>query len=290
MRNSPLISMLAGVCLLCVPCFARSPVVEPEKEESAKIIENSIGMKLVLIPPGEFLMGSPEIEPDRRDDEHQHRVRITKPFYLGVYEVTQAEFERVTGYNPSCFCKRERSRFSREEGAPELPPDSDTSRYPVEQVSWERAVAFCRSLSLSPEEHARRRAYRLPTEAEWEYACRSGTTTSFSPDTYGNFGGPGRHTWTVGRSSRNAFGLYDMHGNVWEWCQDWYEADNYKTSPIDDPVGPPRECWERVVRGGSWQDRAGLCRSAVRFALRPTDWRNYLGFRVALDPPERVGP
>ena len=144
---------------------------------------NSIGMKLVLIPPGEFMMGSPRQEfdslvreyPTRKKlfelEQPQHRVRITKPYYLGLYEVTQGEYERVMGTNPSAF--------SRSGDRSEQVSGQDTSRFPVERVSWEEAVEFCRRLSALPEERAAGRVYRLPTEAEWEFACRAGTTTPF---------------------------------------------------------------------------------------------------------------
>lgn len=187
------------------------------------LITNSIGMKLKLIPSGEFLMGSPESEEARDSDEGpQHRVRITKPFYLGVYEVTQGEYERVTGDNPSCFSKVGTGKAK--------VAGQDTSRFPVEEVSWEDAVEFCRKLSDLPSERSARRVYRLPTEAEWEYACRAGTTTPlhfgtqlngreancdgnypYGTDTKGTYL---KRTTTVGSYKANAFGLYDMHGKL----------------------------------------------------------------------------
>ena len=186
--------------------------------ETAKAIDrpaeftNSIGMKFKLIPAGEFMMGSPEDEEDRLDYEGPvHRVRITKPYYLGTYEVTQAEYERIMDENPSRF---------------------KGSKRPVERVSWNDAVVFCKRLS-----EKEGRAYRLPTEAEWEYACRGGTTTPFhfgrilngkqancrgdqpyGTETKGPYLG---ETASVGSYTANAFGLYDMHGDVWEWCSDW---------------------------------------------------------------------
>ncbi len=240
-----------------------------------KEITNTIGMKLKLIPAGEFLMGSPESEESRNSDEKQHRVRITKPFYLGVYEVTQSEYEKVMGENPS---------------------DSKGATRPVEMVSWNDAVEFCKKLSAKEG-----RTYRLPTEAEWEYACRAGTTTPF------NFGSvlngkqancDGDHpygtetkgpdlgkTTTAGSYAPNTWGLYDMHGNVCEWCGDRYDSDYYEKSPTDDPTGPATgSC--RVHRGGSWNYRPRLCRSAFRSRLTPDFRSHYLGFRVALVPSE----
>ena len=170
---------------------------------------NSIGMKLRLIPAGEFMMGSPGTESGREDDETQHRVSITKPFYLGVTEVTQEQYQKVMGTNPSYF---------------------KGPQNPVETVSWADAVEFCRKLSAMPAEKTAGHVYRLPTEAEWEYACRAGTTTaySFGDDAsrlgdYGWFGGNSdSKTHQVGEKKPNAWGLYDMHGGVYEWCQDRY--------------------------------------------------------------------
>jgi len=258
---------------LAVPAEARPT------ETAQKLITNSIGMKLALIPAGEFLMGSPEGEGD--SDEHpQHRVRITKPFYIGVYEVTQGEYERVTGTNPSNF---------------KNVAGEDTSRFPVENVSWNRAVEFCRKLSMMPDEKSAGRTYRLPTEAEWEYACRAGTTTPFSFGSALNgceancdgdypYGGADKgpflqRTTRVGSYQPNAFGLYDMHGNVWEWCADWKDSSYYAQSPLNDPTGSSY-FWDRVLRGGSWSYNASRCRSAYRNGYSPMYRRSNSGFRV----------
>ncbi len=220
-------------------------------------------MKFVLIPAGEFLMGSPESEEYREDDEQQHRVRITKPFYLGVHEVTQEQYQRVMGENPSEF-----------KGA----------NLPVEQVSWEDAVEFCRKLS-----EKEGKTYRLPTEAEWEYACRAGSAARYC------FGDDesqlGQYAWydansdvathPVGGKLPNDWGLHDMHGNVWEWCQDWY--GDYPSEDVTDPTGP-KEGSDRVFRGGSWLRDAVLCRSAYRGKGKPTLRYDVLGFRVSLVP------
>ncbi len=264
---------------------------QQESDTQEATLTNSIGMKLKLIPAGEFQMGSPANEEDRDDDEHHHRVRITKPFYLGVYEVTQRDYAKVMGNNPSYF--------SSSGGGGERVSGMDTSRFPVEEVSWEDAVEFCRKLSALAGERSASRVYRLPSEAEWEYACRAGTTTPFHFGTQLNgreancngdrpYGTSAKGTnlqrpTNVGSYTSNSFGLYDMHGNVYEWCSDWYESDYYKASPVDDPTGPSTASY-RVFRGGSWFSFAGLCRSAFRGGYAPTIRNFTLGFRVALVP------
>jgi formylglycine-generating enzyme required for sulfatase activity len=272
---------------------------------------NSIGMKLVLIPPGEFMMGSPkeliEDELKTHGDEPwykdhlpgegpRHRVRITRPFYLGMYEVTQGEYERVIGKNPS--------KFSATGKGKDKVAGQDTKRFPVEQVSWEEAAEFCRKLSDLPEEKAAGRTYRLPSEAQWEYACRAGTAGRYSfslgrsglsreheekaLSDYGWFGSnAGDMPHAVGERKPNAWGLYDMHGNVWELCHDWYDRDYYAISPLDDPGGPPAgSC--RVDRGGSWTDPAWHCRSACRDLYLPELGHDNLGFRASLVLPDTV--
>ncbi len=224
-------------------------------------------MKLVLIPAGEFMMGSPATEAGRESDEQQHRVRITKSFHLGVHEVTQEAYERVMGTTPSRF---------------------KGPQHPVDTVSWNNAVEFCDKLSALPEEKAAGRTYRLPTEAEWEYACRAGSTTRYS---FGdNPADLGDHAWfkenssvtthPVGEKRPNAWGLYDMHGNVWEWCADWYDEGYYKSSPVDDPAAPSVGS-DRVTRGGSWDFAATGCRAADRDKRLPGVRNLGLGFRVA---------
>ncbi|MFV1966301.1 MAG: formylglycine-generating enzyme family protein [Pirellulaceae bacterium] len=248
------------------------------------VITNSIGMKLTRIPAGEFLMGSPASDTGaQRHEKPQHKVRITKPFYLGVYEVTQAEYEQVMGENPSDISKGGN-------GANRV-PGKNTSNYPKQFVNWNDAVEFCRKLSELPEEKAAKQMYRLPTEAEWEYACRAGTTTRYS------FGDGkyelGEYAWfrensegttrNVGQKKPNVWGLHDMHGNVWEWCADRWANDYYEDSPTDDPQGASGGS-NRVFRGGSWYDTAAYCRSAYRLRVLPMFRFNYLGFRVARVP------
>jgi len=244
-----------------------SPVASTPK--AGDVMTNSIGMKLVWIPAGEFMMGSPMSEPEREPEEVQHRVRISKGFWMGVYEVTQREYLAVMGNNPSIF------------------------DLPVETVSWDDAQEFCRKLSQKEG-----KTYRVPTEAEWEYACRAETTTPFSfgetistdqanydgNQTYGS-GVKGQYrakTVTVGNFRPNAFGLYDMHGNVNEWCQDWYGENYYGSSPEVDPQGPAGGIY-RVVRGGCYRNGPQACRCAFRNCTTPDYECDLIGFRVVLD-------
>lgn len=200
----------------------------------AEKITNSIGMELKLISAGSFMMGADEGDEDSAEDETPlHRVEISKPFYVGVYEVTQEQYEAVMGENPSHF---------------------SGGRRPVESVSWHDAKEFCRR--LSEKEGVK---YRLPTEAEWEYAARAGTSMRY----YWGNNVDGRYAWYDGNSGEkahevglklpNPWGLYDISGNVWEWCEDWYERDYYSRSPLSDPLNLTTgdSC---VARGGSWKN------------------------------------
>jgi formylglycine-generating enzyme required for sulfatase activity len=264
------------ILIVAALSICSSAAIAQEKE-----ITNSIGMKLVLIPKGTFIMGSPIGEEGAyTGEEQQHRVNISKGYYLGVMEVTQEQYEYLMGTNPSHFQKR-------------VIRKSDSSIYPVEWVSWEDAVEFCKRLSDLPEEKEAGRVYRLPTEAEWEYACRAGSKTAFgfgeSAKSLGGYawfaGNSNSQTHPVGEKKPNAWGIYDMHGNVWEWCSDWYGAE-YPKGIVGDPAGP-REGSYRVARGGSWDDKAAGCRSAVRGGSTPDDRRNSYGFRVAMSVPEK---
>lgn len=246
-----------------------------------KAVKNSVGMAFALVPPGKFKMGSTENEDGHEEDESPaHVVTITRPFYLSVLPVTQAQFQAVTGRNPAKFRK----------GAGGGPD------YPVETVSWFDAEQFCAKLGQVPDEAHQRRVYRLPTEAEWEYACRAGTTTAFGcGDRLSPFdahylaasvmegGGPGK-TAPAGQFLPNGFGLRDMHGNVGEWVADWYDATAYRDAAAADPTGPVRGAL-KVVRGGSWAVLGRLCRSAARKGQNPEVATNTVGFRVVLAAP-----
>jgi formylglycine-generating enzyme required for sulfatase activity len=281
-----------------------APAVAPFADKAAKMYQklwakhlhvpsmqvNSIGMKLVLIPPGEFDMGSPKsfVQSEQHRSETpdfyrarlpgempNHHVRITKPFWIGASEVTQDEYQRVMGDNPSRFQGPNR---------------------PVEQVTWDLAAEFCKKLSSLPGENAAGRQYALPTEAQWEYACRAGDP---GPRCFSNWTRPmpasleekmladyawfdvdaGGQTHPVGQARPNGWGLYDVHGNVWEWCSDWY--GDYANSPADDPAGP-RNGPGRVHRGGGWRDPAASCRSAHRANAAPANRQDDLGLRIVL--------
>lgn len=265
-------------------------------------------MKLALIRAGAFEMGSVPSEIGRTRSETQHTTRITRPFYLGVTEVTQQEFEAVMDRNPSSFSKTGAMADSVRNLA--------TGRFPVENVTWFDAIEFCNLLSkkekLKPyyELDAIDRdgdvirsatvtvnggpGYRLPSESEWEYACRAGTTTSYvtgepiallgqaawyggTADVAGN---SQEHTHRVGLKIPNDFGLYDMHGNVFEWCHDWYDYTAYERAVTNDPAGPSGGS-EKVIRGGSWNTAPEFCRSASRGAMEPGKRSSDVGFRVA---------
>ncbi len=257
----------------------------------AAALTNSIGMKLALIPKGKFKMGSPVTESDRdaSDEGPQHEVEISQPFYLGIYEVTQAEYQKVMGNNPSHFCATGAGK--------DKVKGMDTSGFPVENVSFDEAKQFCDKLSSLPAEKEAGRVYRLPTEAEWEYACRAGTTTPFHfgdsfSSTQANYEGTPygkalrgpnlQRTCKVGSYTPNAFGLYDMHGNVAEWVLDVYDKAYYANSPRVDPMGPATGT-SRLTRGGSWAHGPRICRAAYR-APANNARANTLGIRVVMRP------
>ena len=226
---------------------------------------NSIGMKFVYIKSGDFMMGSPSNEPKRDSDEKQHRVTLTKGFYMGATEVTQGQWKKIMGNNPSRF---------------------KGDNLPVEIVSWNDCREFIRKLNRQEGGNK----YRLPTEAEWEYACRAGSKTRFcfgdSDSRLGDYdwyrSNSSSKTHSVARKKPNAWGLYDMHGNVCEWCEDW--KGDYPSGHVTDPEGPSDGSYW-VFRGGCWSSGAGGCRSADRGDyFLPSFRRSYLGFRLARTP------
>ena len=309
-----------------VPGVVDRPAPPPKPE----LATNSLGMKFVLIPAGEFEMGSPAAEiaaltvqttrPGEqnallRSEGPRHRVRITRPFYLGAHEVTVGQFRQFAAEaghrtDPERDGKggigidATRGDFTQAPSftwrAPGFAQDDD---HPVVQVSWEDARQFCQWLSRKEG-----LAYRLPTEAEWEYACRAGTKTRYwcgddaerlveaanlvdaaararFPHWQPALAGRDGYVFTapVGRFKANPFGLYDMHGNASEWCADWYGGDYYAASPSDDPLGPASGD-QRVVRGGAWNSVPQYVRSADRSTCPPNLASCTVGFRVAWTP------
>ena len=210
------------------------------------------------------MMGSPTSEADRRDDEVQHSVTLSRGFWMSDHETTQAEYESVMGSNPSSF---------------------KGSTLPVEQVSWDDAVSYCAKLTVRELAAGRivaGQAYRLPTEAEWEYAARAGTTGRFAGelDSMGWYGdNSGGKIHPVKGKQANGWGLYDMHGNVFEWCSDGY--GDYPSGSVTDPTGATSGS-NRVFRGGGWRDEARLSRSAYRYQVGPGFRSVILGFRSVL--------
>ena len=236
--------------------------VSENKILSRPPIKNSIGMELKLLPAGTFMMGS---NFGQAHEQPVHKVTLSQNFYIGVHEVTQEQYEKVMGVNPSKF-----------KGASN----------PVEQVTWTEAVEFCRKLSDLPSERDAGRMYRLPTEAEWEYACRAGTTTTFSfgsdESDLGDYAwvaeNSGGESHPVGRKQPNAWGLYDMHGNVAEWCYNRHGV--YPGYPVTDPEGPTTGAY-RVTRSRGWLSKASVTSSAARGRGLLHYRHGNCGFRVA---------
>jgi formylglycine-generating enzyme required for sulfatase activity len=277
-------------------------------------VRNSLGMTLIAIAPGRFLMGSPANEKDRSDDETQHAVTLTKGFFMGTTHVTVAQFAAfaqnanyqtdaekqgwATGWNGSGWAHINGSSWRKPQEEPEYTQADD---HPVVSVSWNDAVAFCDWLSKKEGEH-----YRLPTEAEFEYAARAGTQTAYwwssNPDdglgcanlidrtasmkipnwSAGAFHWSDGYYFTspVGKFRANAWGLYDMVGNAWEWCNDWYGG--YPQGDATDPTGPAVGT-ERTARGSGWSDFPKTSRCAMRGKCAPSDGQDFIGFRVVLD-------
>ncbi|MBO4715474.1 MAG: formylglycine-generating enzyme family protein [Verrucomicrobia bacterium] len=251
--------------------------IDPPVEDNITIsLADDVDLELIWIEPGTFMMGSPEDELGRERIEPQHEVTLTQGYWLGKYEVTQAQYKAVMEYNPS---------------------HSRADDLPVECVSWYDAKSFCATLTKLERAAGRlseEYEYTLPTEAQWEYACRAGTTTALNSgknlsdktmcpevDEVGWYGyNSGKTTHPVGQKQPNAWGFYDMHGNVYEFCLDLY--GNYPTTPVTDPTGPDGGMLYYIMRGGDWNNDAFGCRSASRNATGPSDGWTNVGFRVAL--------
>ena len=298
------VCFLAGC--LCALAVVEARVGQAEETLSASslpTLTNSIGMKLVQIPAGRFSMGSPASEPGSREDETLHKVELSQPYYLGITEVTEHQWALVM---EDAFRTEEREvrdpqtkRLIKKEEV-QIRNRKLDSQLPITNVSWQQAVEFCERLGQLPEEKKEGRNYRLPTEAEWEHACRAGTASAY------NFGdkavelknyGWYRETkawtydpenfpqWTgriqpVGKLRPNPWGIYDMHGNVAEWCFDWY--GDYEEGFASDPSGPSDKQRHRVIRGGHIYHQAVGCRSAIRYSEHADVQDKLIGFRVVL--------
>ena len=251
---------ILGIAVVLGFVGALTVVAQEVKPGKVEVIDlgKDVKLEMVLILAGEFKMGLPTTEVGY-EEKTQHKVTLTKPFYMGKYEVTQGQWESVMGNNPSYF-----------KGA----------KLPVMDVSWDDCQDFIKKLNEKTNGD-----YRLPTEAEWEYACRAGTTTAYSfgdnitaKNANYNIGVKIVKPVAVGGYKPNAFGLYDMHGNVWEWCEDWYAA--YPKESVIDPKGPAKGKY-RVLRGGSFFSAASDVRSSARFYNSPTSRDGSFGFRMA---------
>jgi formylglycine-generating enzyme required for sulfatase activity len=256
----------------------RTPNEELEKKNGPEIDKSwvvpGLNLAMVPIPAGSFTMGSSAAEQNKakrevpyldfRIESPQHTVSLTKPYWLSQTEVTQSQWQEIMGTNPSCFVE---------------------AQLPVENVSYGEALAFCRKLTTREREEGRLPMdyeYTLPTEAQWEYACRAGTAGEYAGglESMGWYGAnSGRKTHPVGQKQANMWGLHDMYGNVWEWCLDWY--GNYPSGSVSDITGSTYGS-RRVVRGGCWGNDATFCRSAYRDYFAPDHRGSYLGFRLAL--------
>ena len=270
------ILLALSVALLMLGCgeeAQKEALQEKAKDDNTaplgeKFTIPDLDLTMIWVEPGSFMMGSPETEKWRVRNETQHQVTLTNGFYLGKYELTQVQWEKVMGSDPSRFKGADR---------------------PVENVSWNDVVAFCKKLTEMEKKAGRvpeGMAYQLPTEAQWEYACRAGTSTVYSwGDTIAKtnanyaFDGYGKglqETTPVGSYPANPWGFHDMHGNVWEWCADWYAK--YPRGSVTNPEGPASGSY-RVQRGGSWDYGGAFLRSAERGNFNPSN-RHTLGFRV----------
>ena len=288
-RATHLFSILVLALCSCTPTTPDpsrkdgAAIPDPAKtvEPTAKEITNSVGMKLNWIPPGRFVRGYKRTEPGL---SLMYDVEITHGFFIGVFEVTQDEYELVMGKNPSAFAT-EGARKDKVVGI-------DTRRFPVETVSWHDATEFCAKLS-----EKEIKTYRLPTDAEWEYACRGGARdfthfhvgdtitakdANISPENLAEWVKSPKKPVSVGSYAPNGFGLCDMHGNVSEWCHDWYQSDydSKRSSPIDPVNNKPGDA--RVIRSGHFGLRPEFCISGFRSRDLPDLRADFLGFRVVL--------
>ena len=234
----------------------------PAHPEAGATMVNSVGMKFLHVPPGEFRMGSDPAEPGRHDDETAHDVKITRGFWIAATEVTQAQWQKVMGLNRA---------------------EPKGENLPASRLSWPQAVEFCRKLS-----QAEGRTYCLPTEAQWEYACRAGAAGPYSggklDEVAWHMDNSGEAPHEVAGKKPNAWGLHDMHGNAGEWCRDLYQRD-LGSAPAVDPAGPAEGAGNaRVVRGGSWGHFARACRSAARASFNPAYPLERVGLRVIIEP------
>ncbi len=266
-----------------------APKSDRVSEREVQAFTNTVNMRFVRIPSGEFMMGLPDQGREQLPDEKgnfwvgvaPHVARISKPFYIDAFETTQEQFRRVMGYNPSFHA-------AEGQGSEEV-RGVDTMDYPVENVSWDEAQEYCKRLTNQIEEQSAGRRYRLPTEAEWEYVCRGGSSTGYrlrknrdpdeeSGDNAGKEEGA-LPIQRVGMYAPNAFGVCDMRGNVWEWCQDWYARDYYAKSPKVDPQGPETGVL-RVIRGSDWAYSVGPDCRLTQFPMPQWRKHRYVGFRV----------
>jgi formylglycine-generating enzyme required for sulfatase activity len=318
------LSLFVIAACFAVPARTADTPKDKSKDKPKSEFTNSIGMKFMLIPKGKFMMGSTVEEREAVREElkekdqpgwlqaegPRHEVTITKPFYLGIYEVTQGQWKAVMGKdsNPSYF-----SRDGDGNGRVKDFTQKELDDFPVENVSWNDVQQFLKKLNALAAEKKYRVKYVLPTEAQWEYCCRGGVSTSepFNLDgkpsksisssqaNFNPFGGddmPDRvarrkgdylqRTCTVGSYRPNLLGLYDMHGNVDEWCADWYADNTYTKKARRDPTGPT-EGSSRVVRGGCWANSDRYCRAADRDGYAPKAQLNSVGFRVAAVPHDK---
>jgi formylglycine-generating enzyme required for sulfatase activity len=286
----PVLVLLGGLFVVAVLGYAIYRVFVNQEPAHPDPFTNTFGMKMVRLEGGTFHMGSPDGEPGRRADEGPVReVTLRGPFFMSATEVTNGQFLKVMGVNPSRGAKMA----------------NRSEAMPVDSVTWDEANEFCRKLTERERGQPWMRKgweYRLPTEAEWEYAARAGTD---GPSAFGERlafgtqavfrstgddpvegGEPGKSlpfAQETGKVEVNKFGLYDMHGNVAEWCSDWYRSEAYKDAAKENPTGPT-EGDKRVIRGGSFRDPASAARSAAREGLRPTERRDTVGFRVVYAP------